>query len=205
MKCTVDTCDRDAVFVTRGLCRSHYDKARYVPRRRPPSQPPKFCDVDGCGKIHRAKGLCHQHYSQKRDRKREQRSSDNPCSCGRPLWRGTKICRDCQRSNIKHGTCHAYDRRGCRCDECRMAKTARVQHIPVSVRKFVYERDKSVCQLCNKPVNMSLDSRHPESPTLDHIECISWTLFPNNSAENLRLAHRSCNSSRGAASQERAA
>ena len=195
MKCTVDSCDGDAIYVSRGLCRSHYDKARYVPR---PPRTPRFCDVDGCENIHSAKGLCHQHYSQLRDRKRTQRRLDNLCMCGRPLWRGTKICRSCQRSTIKHGTLHAYDRKGCRCEECRMAKTARVQHIPVSVRKFVYERDKKTCQLCKKPVDLSLGSKHPMSPTLDHIECISWSLIPNNSAGNLRLTHRSCNSSRGA-------
>jgi len=135
------------------------------------------------------------------------RNPNTPCAvCGKMLWPTTKlretslgqICHPCRRVTIKHGTQHAYDVKGCRCDVCRKARTASVQNIPLKVREFVYSRDGLVCQLCHEPVDTSLPSQHSMSATLDHIECQSWVLIPNNRVENLRLAHRSCNSRRGA-------
>lgn len=135
------------------------------------------------------------------------RRPNTPCAlCGKLLWPTKKcrdlslgqICHECRRKTIWHGTLRSYDRKGCRCDQCRAVKTARVQHIPVKIRKLVYTRDEETCQLCMTKVDMTLESRHPMSPTLDHIECQSWALIPDNSPSNLRLAHRSCNSRRGA-------
>ena len=74
-------------------------------------------------------------------------------------------------------------------------KTNRI--IPPSVRALVYDRDAATCQLCSTRVDMALPPSHPYGPTLDHIICQSWTLIPDHSAQNLRLAHRMCNSIRG--------
>lgn len=63
-------------------------------------------------------------------------------------------------------------------------------------RTAIYDRDGWVCQLCFDPVDQSLDPNDRWAATLDHIECRSWTLVPDDRPENLRLAHRACNSAR---------
>lgn len=135
------------------------------------------------------------------------RRPNTPCArCSKLLWPTNKtadrsagqVCHDCRRTTVVHGTLHAYDRKGCRCKQCTAVKVATVQQIPAHVRADVYRRDGFICQLCSQPVDMGLPKNHPLGATLDHIECISWALLPDNSARNLRLAHRACNSSRGA-------
>lgn len=69
-------------------------------------------------------------------------------------------------------------------------------------RLAIYERDHWTCQLCHQPVDPDLPYEHPMSATLDHIECQAWTLIPNHSADNLRLAHRLCNAHRGDESRQ---
>ena len=64
-------------------------------------------------------------------------------------------------------------------------------------RAAIYERDGWACQLCGEPVDRALDPTDRWAATLDHIECQSWTLVPDHSPSNLRLAHRMCNSVRG--------
>lgn len=64
-------------------------------------------------------------------------------------------------------------------------------------RQEIYERDGSVCQLCDGPVDLTLPWTDRWSATLDHI--IPYSLGGPDDPSNLRLAHRSCNSCRGAA------
>ena len=68
---------------------------------------------------------------------------------------------------------------------------------PRSQRSRIYERDGWVCQLCMEPVNPLLDVADNWSATLDHIVPQSRQVIPDHSDENLRLAHRWCNSVRG--------
>lgn len=63
-------------------------------------------------------------------------------------------------------------------------------------RLAIYERDGWVCQLCLEAVDPSLPPSDVWAATLDHIVCRSWG-EPDDSPENLRLAHRWCNSVRG--------
>lgn len=69
--------------------------------------------------------------------------------------------------------------------------------IPYDVRQFIYDRDGWICQLCGDDVDPTLASSNIWAATLDHIVCQSWTDEPDHSPENLRLAHRWCNSVRG--------
>lgn len=69
--------------------------------------------------------------------------------------------------------------------------------IPLPERLAIYERDGWVCQLCFEPVDPDLPPSNTWSATLDHIVCQSWSEEPDHSPENLRLAHRWCNSVRG--------
>ena len=144
------------------------------------------------------------------------------------LWRGTTSlpegdakCQPCRR--LAHGTAASYTKRKCRCAPCRAANAmqgreyaARYKErtgqssfaryrpvddrhwIPLALRAGVYERDGWICQLCSKPVDPELDPNDRMAATLDHIECRSWSLIPDDSPANLRLAHRACNSRRGA-------
>lgn len=68
--------------------------------------------------------------------------------------------------------------------------------VPRAVRAQVYKRDAGICQLCTLPVDMSLPWNDDWAASLDHIICQSWTLIPDHSPSNLRLAHRMCNSVR---------
>ena len=63
-------------------------------------------------------------------------------------------------------------------------------------RVAIYERDAYTCMLCNEPVDLSADPQRSDwSPTLDHI--IPRSKGGTHDADNLRTAHRWCNSIRG--------
>lgn len=70
------------------------------------------------------------------------------------------------------------------------------------VRLMIYARDKMTCQLCSLPVDLSIPTQDRMGHTLDHIVPQSAGPAPDHSPANLRLAHRVCNSVRGAARGE---
>lgn len=105
--------------------------------------------------------------------------------CG---WCGTAFT---VRANVPAGFCS----RGCRTSE-RARRRGRFKIRPAD-RLAIYERDGWVCQLCMTPVDREAHYLDDQAPSLDHIECRSWALIPDHSPENLRLAHRLCNSFRG--------
>jgi 5-methylcytosine-specific restriction endonuclease McrA len=57
------------------------------------------------------------------------------------------------------------------------------------------ERDGWRCHLCRRPVSSRLRSPHPRSATFDHLIPVSNA--GTDAPENLRLAHRVCNTRRG--------
>lgn len=75
-------------------------------------------------------------------------------------------------------------------------KTAERYWISDRDRFAIYERDGWICQLCFEPVDRAAPPNSQMDATLDHIEPQSFALFPDHSPENLRLAHRACNSRR---------
>lgn len=58
----------------------------------------------------------------------------------------------------------------------------------------IYRRDRWKCQICFKRVDENLRSPHPRSASLDHV--IPQSQDGYDLKANVRLAHRSCNSSR---------
>ena len=64
-------------------------------------------------------------------------------------------------------------------------------------RRRLYERDNWTCQICAEPIDREAHYMDPWAPSLDHIVPQSHTLIPDHSDENLRTAHRWCNSVRG--------
>lgn len=133
---------------------------------------------------------------------------------------GRVRCMSCTRYPC--GTVASY-KRGCRCAGCRAANAESMREyaarrkerdgvslysqnrkhdgahghfIPRADRLAVYERDGWTCQLCGDPVDQTLHYNDRMAATLDHIEPQSLSLIPNHDPENLRLAHRACNSRR---------
>ena len=60
---------------------------------------------------------------------------------------------------------------------------------------IIAKRDKYKCHICRKRVDMNLDWQDRYSPTMDHLIPIS--LGGDHTYANIRLAHRTCNSSKG--------
>lgn len=71
------------------------------------------------------------------------------------------------------------------------------KYVDDDTRLAIYERDGWTCQLCFEPVDPTLHYLDDWAASLDHIVCRSWSEEPDHSPENLRLAHRWCNSVRG--------
>lgn len=155
------------------------------------------CSVDGCEKPGPFKrGMCAMHYRRFQlygdPTERSPKYSNLTCSeCGADI-----VIPDDQIGNAKM-TCS---------DKCTYARSHRVSQGRYSgfdprkltgfAREDVFRRDNWVCQLCNKPVDRDLDHKHKMSATLDHI--IPRSIGGGDSIDNLRLAHRSCNSRRRA-------
>ncbi|MBM4558217.1 hypothetical protein GS466_24840 [Rhodococcus hoagii] len=83
------------------------------------------------------------------------------------------------------------------CGVCKHLDGSKIR-VSSSDRLAIYERDGWVCQLCGHEVRSDLHPNHALAATLDHIAPRSTTLYADDSPENLRLAHRRCNSARGA-------
>ena len=69
------------------------------------------------------------------------------------------------------------------------------QWIAMGDRLAIYERDDWMCHLCGKPIDPDAHFNDNLAASLDHI--IPRSLGGPDSPENLRTAHRSCNSRRG--------
>lgn len=94
----------------------------------------------------------------------------------------------------------AYETRTLYCSKRCQRNATQLRHgrfrIPPDVRLAIYERDGWTCQLCREAVDPDLPPSHVWAATLDHVVPQSWTLIPDHRPENLRLAHRWCNSVR---------
>ena len=110
-------------------------------------------------------------------------------------WCGTRFLQDLRTTGIVARFCTAH------CSKRSHEHDRRLKQGRFTVsrrqRLALYERDAWTCQLCHLAVDPLLPPSHPWAATLDHIECQSWTLIPDHSPSNLRLAHRMCNSLRG--------
>lgn len=127
--------------------------------------------------------------------------TSHPCRQERPrprTWTAGQ-CAECAEAFVTNQPNTRYCSRLCgkRCERRRW-KEAAYRTVPATVRRAVYLRDGAVCQLCHEAVDMTLPPESSLGPTLDHIDCQSWSLIPDHRASNLRLAHRLCNSVRGA-------
>lgn len=93
------------------------------------------------------------------------------------------------------------------CYECQAIRDARRRDYAQGRRSDRYRRGEKIhwmdllardgptCHLCSESVDPDLRSPHPRSGTVDHLVPIA--LGGSHSLDNVRLAHRSCNISRG--------
>lgn len=102
-------------------------------------------------------------------------------------------CGFCGERFTRKGGASPYCSRSC----SSKAKRRRAKWISRKQRFAIYDRDKWICQLCLEPVDPDLHHLDDWAPSLDHIVHWSSSAAPDNSPENLRLAHRWCNSVRG--------
>lgn len=174
------------------------------------SLPPGQATCHGCRRVDKSKCGTPQGRDQHRHR------GEAPCDPCREAW--NMVSRERQRSLRKSGWVRPgrSTPKSAPCGACGDPVTGWVRsdvpmHNACRPEKFwanaiqisdrdrldIYDRDAWTCQLCSLPVDPQLAHQDRMAATLDHIAPRSLTLFPDDSPENLRLAHRACNSARG--------
>lgn len=175
-----------------------------------------------CGEKFEAKTSRRMYCSRRCTDKGKPSASGLTCRiCGESMHRGATSGKlgdaahnSCAKAVWEHGTRKGY-RGGCRCEPCvqwnrYQAKAYRQQRkaegrpvrigggggpwIPRAVRDAVFARD-SECGLCGGVLDMGADPQSDWYPSLDHI--IPQSKGGTHTVDNLRLAHRWCNSVRG--------
>lgn len=216
--CSEAGCDRP--LRARGLCSSHYNQAHQPNRHAPRLVQCAACGMDvmkmgGGGNARRP--ICSDRCRYKVTHGRwpgenKQLIGPMPATCqaqppaaatepalrfvgGTCLWCGATFLHDLRRSGVPSK--HCSDRCTRKAVDARRDQRKGRFTVTRVLRSAIYERDQWTCQLCMLPVDNTLPPHHPWAATLDHIECQSWTLIPDHSPSNLRLAHRMCNSIRG--------
>lgn len=211
--CTIDGCDR--AHRARGLCATHYNAAH-----RTPNPTAQFV-CPACGKTFTAERARANRYRTLYCSQPCMGRGFSARASQIMLWRPRPVlhlavdrmlavptpeprmfvagrCRRCSTAFVDRQItavfCSPLCARRWHRDEAKARKGYRV---PRAIRTYVYKRDRNTCQLCRRPVDMTLPHQHPMSATLDHIVCQSWTLVPDHSPANLRLAHMICNAQRG--------
>ena len=81
--------------------------------------------------------------------------------------------------------------------EQRRIRRARQKNAYVSrvSTKKIYERDKGICQICGKPIDLKCKPPHPMSLSIDHI--IPLSLGGTHQPSNVQIAHMICNATKG--------
>lgn len=103
-----------------------------------------------------------------------------------PSWDMEYYARDLERSREK--VRRAANRR-----------RARLNSLPVEPYTMaeLVERDGPWCVLCDGELDFTVDHPHPDSATVEHLECISWPGSAGDIPLNCSVAHFDCNSKRG--------
>lgn len=219
-KATCSTPECGKVIRARGLCSTHYNQ------RDPKRHVPKLVACTACGaEVQRTGGggkgyprrptcseRCRYYVQWGRWPKTKELVGPLPwVEVSRPAWSGHTIpsprrvfingaCAWCGDTFTVScpigGSAGRYCTRRCAVQAGRSRSGGRFKPSQV-LRQMIYRRDGWVCQLCFEPVDRDADPLSDWAASLDHIECQSWSLIPDHSASNLRLAHRWCNAVRG--------
>lgn len=147
----------------------------------PPAYPGRLMCSDACGRARKAASML---------RARAQRPEGlqpGPCSdCGETTSR---------EANGFGRFCAGCSKRRASTRNARKSKGWSLKHLLPSVQA-VAARDNHICHVCGGAVDMSLPFNDAMAPTRDHI--IPRSAGGGHDPSNLKLAHRSCNSRRGA-------
>jgi 5-methylcytosine-specific restriction endonuclease McrA len=127
----------------------------------------------------------------------DQRACSNKC---RVRIEAPAPCDDCGELTEREGNqfgrfCATCSKRRARIRDRRKDKGWTLKHLLPSVRA-VATRDNYICHVCGGAVDMSLPFNDGMAATRDHI--IPRSAGGSHDPSNLKLAHRSCNSRRGA-------
>ena len=115
------------------------------------------------------------------------------------LFERNRQCKRCGMQFRSRGNKKLYCSSQC-CDLAALQRRdKRVSKCPVREDIFIeniIKRDNGICHICSLPVVLNVDRvKHLLSPTIDHVVPVS--LGGNHTVDNVKLAHRICNSVRG--------
>ena len=202
-QCPVDGCTRK--ISKSGLCDPHREERNATAGI--------MCAFNTCERGALTSGLCGGHYTQKRTGVTLRPIHYGGHGTFTEYAKGCR-CDECKeakriaqrkfndRYKAKHGKAWSVDRR----NKLRATLRATGQPLPdelqtrvhgksITQRIALYERDEWTCHLCGMAVNRERGN-NDLSPSLDHVNPVSTTGTPDNSNNNLRTAHRICNSLR---------
>ena len=117
----------------------------------------------------------------------------------------TKTCKECGQSFATNFCAGNRDYCSNKCarkqdkeeyKQYRKAQMKKAFVMPVYFSK-IYKRDKGICQICGKSVAYDKSPENPMGATIDHITPLSKG--GKHHPDNCQLAHRRCNSIKGAA------
>lgn len=210
-KCRAAMAKRQREYAARYKARTGVD-----PRRRydPPPKPQMPCSDCGapllrnrsseprCGACRRA----HRNATRRRETRRRQ-AERRLAAAAQGSQGGTWVsgsCSECGEWFVRRGAVSSTCSR--KCGQRRIRREYRRQNpgkskwkfVSPTTRQAIYDRDQWICQLCLDPVDPELRETDPWgdwAPSLDHI--VPRSQGGSHDPENLRLAHRWCNSVRG--------
>lgn len=124
--------------------------------------------------------------------------------CGKSFMRrkrGEDQCLFCSRKCAKEYLVRQYTATHTECDTVKKRREYRIRangkpDFSINLQ-MLYERDHGICAICGKPVNMETDTCDNEYGSIDHI--IPLAKGGTHTWDNVQLAHRICNSRKGAA------
>lgn len=70
-----------------------------------------------------------------------------------------------------------------------------MEEVRIAKRARIAEKTGFICALCRKPVDLTIKSPHPDSPSIDHI--VPTANGGTDDESNLQIAHLKCNKMKG--------
>lgn len=178
LPCRVDECGRPGRHIEQQLCARHYE--RWLKDGDPGGAIRAVGSTDGacaseaeCSEPIEAMGLCSLHYyRQYREANRDRRGENDR------KWR------EANAEKVRVMSAEAGRRR-----------RARLRELPAEryTMADIIDRDGDLCVLCGEPLDLGAPWPSPLSPTVEHLECISWPDSAGDVLTNVAASHYTCN------------
>jgi hypothetical protein len=180
------------------------DKRRQAERRRVAElrRSAETCSADGCARPLRSKSLklCATHY------RRHYRGTPGGAVRKRQAIPAGATCSlaGCAEPHEAHGLCKRHaraERHRLNPDEGRAAarrRRARKLKLPAEAYTLadLLARDGSACVLCGEQMDLTVRWPDRRSPSVEHLECLSWPDSPGDMLSNVAVSHLGCNNGR---------